>query len=93
MIDRYDDLTDLSSCSIERPAGAVPDDGMLLMNHWLQENISGILIPQKCMAAVTNSEEYINRHVNRCQTMFSKTPNFILVSTKTTQSLDLGLHC
>lgn len=93
MIDRYDDLSDLSSCSIDRPVGAGPGDGMLLVNHWLQENISGILFPQKCMAAVTNSEEYINRHVNRCQTTFGTIPNFILVSIKTTHSLALWLYC
>ncbi|KAJ4422031.1 hypothetical protein N0V82_003327 [Gnomoniopsis sp. IMI 355080] len=74
----YASLLDLSYCSINRPAGAGPDDGMLLMNHWLQANLSGILIPDRCMAIVTNSQEYIKRHVDSCQRTFSKTPTLIL---------------
>lgn len=80
MTNRFASLIDLSYCSIDRPAGAGPDDGMLLVNHWLQSNMSGILIPKRCMAVVTNSEEYLKRHINSCQRTFSKTPTFILVS-------------
>lgn len=78
---RYSSLDDLAHCPIDRPLGAGPQDGMVLVNHWLQKNVSDILIPDKCMAIVTNSEKYINGHVQSCRRTLGKTPNFMLVSS------------
>lgn len=79
--DRYDDVKDLSICPIDRPPGGNPQDRMLLMNHWLQLNMSGILIPRRCDAVTTNSKDSILRHAEACQTTLQKKPSFVLVST------------
>lgn len=80
LLTRYDELEDMSSCPIDRPAGSAPENRMLLMNHWLQINISGILIPDKCQATTTNTEEWLMRHAQSCEASLGRGPNFILAS-------------
>lgn len=72
-------MTDLSSCPIDRPAGGSVENRMLLMNHWLQKNIAGIFIPDRCEATTTNTEEWLTRHAQSCETSLGRVPNFILV--------------
>lgn len=83
MIHRYDNMSDLTDCPIDRPhngTGGHQNEGMLLVNHWLQQNVSGILIPDRCNAIITNSEKFINGHVQSCQRTLEKTPVLVLVS-------------
>lgn len=82
---RYDELRDLSICPIDRPSGrADAQDRMLLMNHWLQINLSdGVYVPARCMSQTTNSKDIILGHAQACTEALQKKPNFILVSTAT----------
>lgn len=67
-------------CSIDRPSGASPDGRMVLVNHFLDTNLSGILIPNRDAANVTNSASSITAQANICAGLYGRNPNFILVS-------------
>lgn len=67
-------------CSIDRPNGASPDGRMVLVNHFLDTNLSGILIPNRDAANVTNSASSVMAQANICAGLYGRNPNFILVS-------------
>lgn len=52
---------------------------MVLVNHFLDTNISGILIPNRAAANVTNSAASITAQANICVGLYGSKPNFILV--------------
>lgn len=52
---------------------------MVLVNHFLDTNISGILIPNRAAANVTNSAASITAQANICVGLYGSNPNFILV--------------
>lgn len=54
---------------------------MSLVNHFLDTNLSGILIPNRDAANVTNSANSIQAQANLCVGLYQKNPNFILVGT------------
>lgn len=51
----------------------------MLVNHFLDTNISGILIPNRAAANVTNSAASITAQANICVGLYGSNPNFILV--------------
>lgn len=53
---------------------------MVLVNHFLDTNISGILIPNRAAANVTNSAASITAQASICAGLYGSNPNFILVS-------------
>ncbi|KAK7712590.1 hypothetical protein SLS64_004974 [Diaporthe eres] len=75
------DFTDpaFAQCSIDRPPGASPQGRMVLVNHFLDTNISGILIPNRAAANVTNSAASITAQANICVGLYGSNPTFILV--------------
>ncbi|KAJ0104395.1 hypothetical protein J7T55_011180 [Diaporthe amygdali] len=75
------DFTDpaFAQCSIDRPPGASPQGRMILVNHFLDTNISGILIPNRGAANVTNSAASITAQANICVGLYGSNPNFILL--------------
>jgi hypothetical protein len=68
-----------AQCSIDRPQGASAQGRMVLVNHFLDLNISGILIPNRGAANVTNSAASITAQANICVGLYGRKPNFILV--------------
>lgn len=54
---------------------------MILVNHFLDTNISGILIPNRAAANVTNSAASITAQANICVGLYGSNPNFILVGS------------
>lgn len=58
---------------------------MVLVNHFLDTNISGILIPNRAAANVTNSAASITAQANICVGLYGSNPNFILVGSSDMQ--------
>lgn len=52
---------------------------MILVNHFLDTNNSGILIPNRAAADLTNSAASITAQSNICSNLYQINPNFILV--------------
>lgn len=59
---------------------------MVLVNHFLDTNISGILIPNRAAADVTNSAASITAQANICVGLYGSNPNFILVGSSGMQT-------
>lgn len=78
-----------AQCSIDRPPGASPQGRMVLVNHFLDTNISGILIPNRAAANVTNSAASITAQANICVGLYGSNPNFILVGYSGMQTTSL----
>lgn len=53
---------------------------MVLVNHFLDTNLSGILIPNRDAANVTNTVGSIMSQANICSSLYQRNANFILVS-------------
>ncbi|KAJ4415421.1 hypothetical protein N0V82_007360 [Gnomoniopsis sp. IMI 355080] len=66
-------------CAIDRPPGASATGRMTLVNHFLDTNLSGILIPNRDAANVTNSATSITAQANLCVGLYQKNPNYILL--------------
>ena len=80
------DVTDpsFSSCAINRPPGASPDDRMMLVNHFLDTKVlgSGILVPDSGADFQTNAATgpgSIGAQVDLCTSTYGRTPNFVLL--------------
>lgn len=54
---------------------------MILVNHFLDTNLSGILIPNRAAANVTNSAASITAQANICVGLYGSNPSFILVGS------------
>lgn len=52
---------------------------MILVNHFLDTNLSGIFIPNRDAANVTNSAQSIMAQANICSGLYQRNANFILV--------------
>lgn len=63
---------------------------MILVNHFLDTNISGILIPNRAAANVTNSAASIIAQANICVGLYGSNPNFILVGFS---GIQFTSHC
>jgi hypothetical protein len=52
---------------------------MYIVNHFLDINIFGILIPDDPADSTTNSPASIEAQANLCYNLYGRQPNFILV--------------
>lgn len=68
------------TCEVDRPENGDPIKLMGIMNHMLNHDVLGIVIPNQLDAEETNSAESIQSQVNLCEGNSSRRPNVILVS-------------
>ncbi|KAI9845392.1 MAG: hypothetical protein M1837_004870 [Sclerophora amabilis] len=78
------DTTDpaFPQCDLDRPAKAKPDGRMYIVNHFLDINIDGILIPDHPDDTNTNAATgtgSIGAQVDLCTQKYGRRPNFVLV--------------
>ena len=78
------DTTDpnFAECTLDRPAGASPDGRMYIVNHFLDINVLGILIPDKGADQTTNAATgtgSIGAQVGLCETTYGRKPKGVLV--------------
>jgi hypothetical protein len=78
------DVTDSSfpDCSINRPSGVTADGRMYIVNHFLDVDILGVLIPDRSAAATTNAATgtgSIGAQAALCKGLYGRPPNFVLV--------------
>lgn len=78
------DTTDptFPECNLDRPPGATAEGRMYIVNHFLDLNISGILIPNVPADNVTNAATgtgSIGAQVNLCEGLYQRAPKGILV--------------
>ena len=78
------DTTDptFPECSLDRPADASPTDRMYIVNHFLDINISNILIPDEAAANTTNAATgvgSIGGQVSICQGLYDYNPKGVLL--------------
>ncbi|PGH19214.1 hypothetical protein AJ80_04185 [Polytolypa hystricis UAMH7299] len=73
---------DFQQCSIDRPPNANPDGRMYVVNHYLDLNILGILIPDRLSAPRTNSptgDGSIGAQADLCKSIYRRTPDVVLL--------------
>ncbi|KAM0437363.1 hypothetical protein ACHAQK_007298 [Fusarium lateritium] len=68
------------TCEVDRPENGDPTKLMGIMNHMLNHDVLGIVIPNQADAEDTNSAESIQSQVDLCEGNWSRRPNVILVS-------------
>lgn len=75
------DTTDpkFPQCDIDRPSGASATGRMALVNHFLDINLFGILIPNEAAAPTTNGAASITAQTNLCHSAHGRTPNVVLL--------------
>lgn len=78
------DTTDASfnECTIDRPSGASADGRMYIVNHFLDEDILGIDIPNRDAASTTNAAEgdgSIGAQSDLCESLYGRAPNVVLL--------------
>ncbi|KAI0133912.1 PLC-like phosphodiesterase [Xylariales sp. AK1849] len=75
------DTTDenFPQCDLDRPAGASADGRMFIVNHNLDLDILGILIPDLADADTTNSLSSILAQSDICESNYGKMPNVVLL--------------
>ena len=78
------DTTDPSfpQCSLDRPSGASPTGRMYIVNHFLDINLDGILIPDSGRAAQTNAatgDGSIGAQSALCEGLYGSAPKGVLV--------------
>lgn len=70
------------SCALDRPSGSSGAGLMMLVNHFLDLDIAGILIPDDAADNVTNAATgtgSIGAQADLCISTWGRTPNVILV--------------
>ena len=78
------DTTDpkFPQCSLDRPAGASPTGRMYIVNHFLDIDIAGILIPDVAAAGQTNAatgDGSIGAQSTLCEGLYGYAPKGVLV--------------
>ncbi|KAJ9318269.1 hypothetical protein DTO271D3_1526 [Paecilomyces variotii] len=78
------DVTDpsFSNCSIDRPPGASASGRMYIVNHFLDVDILGVLVPDRVAAPTTNAVSgngSIGAQAALCEGLYGRVPNFVLV--------------
>lgn len=76
------DTTDKNfpQCTLDRPKDASPDGRMYIVNHYLDIDILGVLVPNLADAGTTNSVASILAQADLCYNQYKRTPNVVLVS-------------
>ncbi|KAJ5143611.1 uncharacterized protein N7515_002398 [Penicillium bovifimosum] len=77
------DITDssFSSCSIDRPSGAAGEGRMGIVNHFLDIDLFGVLIPARDKADTTNAATgpgSIGAQAALCAGLYGRAPNVVL---------------
>ncbi|KAH7262126.1 PLC-like phosphodiesterase [Fusarium tricinctum] len=67
------------TCEVDRPENGDPTKLMGIMNHMLNHDVLGIVIPNQVDAEETNSAESIQSQVDLCEGNWSRRPNVILL--------------
>lgn len=70
------------NCKIDRPPGASADGRMYIVNHFLDVDILGVLIPDRLRAPKTNAasgEGSIGAQAELCRSDHGRLPNLVLV--------------
>lgn len=65
---------DFPQCDLDRPDGASAEGRMSIMNHFLDIDIFGILIPDRLSAPTTNSVSSIVAQANLCLKNWGRLP-------------------
>ncbi|CZR59802.1 uncharacterized protein PAC_09696 [Phialocephala subalpina] len=78
------DVTDKTfpSCALDRPSGSSGSGLMMIVNHFLDLDILGILIPDELAASTTNAATgtgSIGAQASLCYSTWGRVPNFVLV--------------
>jgi len=94
------DVTDssFSSCALDRPGGSSGSGLMMIVNHFLDLDLFGILIPDNLADAKTNAatgKGSIGAQADLCYTTWGRSPNFVLVDDFNIgkKKLDIVTHC
>ncbi|KAI0937269.1 hypothetical protein AcW1_001291 [Taiwanofungus camphoratus] len=77
----YDVTTTAFDCNVNRTNGDTSTQ-MYLINHFLDEDIAGILVPDKSQASQTNGVSgtgSLGQQVDTCVAQYNRDPNFMLV--------------
>lgn len=72
----------LDDCSVNRPPAASPTGRMYIINHFLDVDVFGVLIPDRVNAARTNAVSgygSIGAHSDKCLSIYGRPPNAVLV--------------
>ncbi|KAJ6119253.1 hypothetical protein N7523_003533 [Penicillium sp. IBT 18751x] len=77
------DVTNSSfpDCSINRPSGASASGRMYIVNHFLDLDILGVLVPDREHAAITNAETgegSLGAQAVECEALYGRAPNAML---------------
>lgn len=81
------------NCDVDRPdPDTNPDDRMIFVNHNLNKNIAGVLVPDKDAAADTNSIGNIQQQTEICVADHGRNPNVVMVSAAATCCRRLGSY-
>ncbi|KAL2687262.1 hypothetical protein Neosp_004816 [[Neocosmospora] mangrovei] len=67
------------SCDVDRPENGDPTKLMGIMNHMLNHDILGIVVPNQIDAAKTNSAKSIQRQIDLCEGNWGRRPNVVLL--------------
>src|ERR1700733_1522288 len=76
------DVTNFSSCALNRPPGSSGAGLMMIVNHFLDVDILSILIPDVAADAKTNAATgpgSIGEQADLCISTWQRSPNLILV--------------
>jgi hypothetical protein len=72
------------TCEVDRPENGDPSGLMGIMNHMLNDDVLGIIIPSQGRAKETNSAKSIQSQIDLCKGEWGTRPNVVLVSVSTT---------
>lgn len=76
------DVTSFSSCALDRPSGSNGNGLMMMVNHFLDVDILGILIPDVVKTPKTNAATgsgSIGEQADLCISTWGRSPNVVLV--------------
>ncbi|EMD00951.1 hypothetical protein BAUCODRAFT_190188 [Baudoinia panamericana UAMH 10762] len=71
---------DFNECTLDRPAGGSPNGRMYIVNHFLDQSIFGILIPDDGADYTTNAASgtgSIGAQAELCKSTYGRAPNFV----------------
>ncbi|KAI1938734.1 hypothetical protein LOZ12_004055 [Ophidiomyces ophidiicola] len=71
-----------AQCKIDRPPNASPDGRLYLLNHTLNVDVFGVIIPDRLKAPKTNAargEGSIGAHIDLCNSIYNRKPNVVLL--------------
>ncbi|EXL56636.1 hypothetical protein FOCG_04174 [Fusarium oxysporum f. sp. radicis-lycopersici 26381] len=67
------------TCEVDRPEKGDPTQLMGIMNHMLNHDVLGIVVPNQADAKKTNSEYSIQKQIDLCEDNWGRRPNVVLL--------------